>query len=153
MNYEFNIEPSYYVGTGGSGGCGALRFNGTSDAADGESRSQLTALADLWGKLMIKGEIDSAAEDSEKKGEEKSMTVVRALKGLDVERIVVSPHGKATIVFWGDGSKTIVKRAEDEEFDLYAAFTAAVAKKIYGTNSALKKMIYRKVEYQKEKRG
>lgn len=153
MNYEFNIEPSYYVGTGGSGGCGVLRFNTTSDAADGESRSPLTALADSWGNVMIEGKIDSAAEDSEKKGEEKSMTVVRALKGLDVDRIVVSPQGKATIVFWGDGSKTIVKRAEDEEFDLYAAFTAAVAKKIYGTNSALKKMIYRKVEYQKENRG
>ena len=67
---------------------------------------------------------------------------------LSVKRILKS--GPATIVFWGDNTKTIVKRAEDEEESDYAAFTAALAKKVYGSNSAVIKMIKKKTEYQAE---
>ncbi len=57
--------------------------------------------------------------------------------------------GPATIVFWQDGTKTIVKRAPDEEDNAYAAFTAALAIKIFGSNSKLKKMVERLTEEQK----
>lgn len=50
-------------------------------------------------------------------------------------------HGPATIVFWGDGTKTVVKRAPDEPDNEYAAFTAALAIKIFGNNSKLKKIV------------
>lgn len=50
-------------------------------------------------------------------------------------------HGPATIVFWQDGTKTIVKLSEGEEDNAYAAFTAALAIKIFGSNSKLKKMV------------
>lgn len=53
------------------------------------------------------------------------------------ERIIKS--GPATIVFWADGTKTVVKCAEGTEPDDYTAFCAALAKKVYGSNSALKK--------------
>lgn len=49
--------------------------------------------------------------------------------------------GNRTIVFWSDGTKTIVKRAEDEPDNDYAAFTAALGIKIFGSNSALRRMI------------
>lgn len=61
--------------------------------------------------------------------------------------------GRATIVFWADETKTIVKRAEDEPDNDYAAFTAALAIKLFKSNSALKKLIERKTEYQKTKSG
>lgn len=53
------------------------------------------------------------------------------------ERIIKS--GPATIVFWADGTKTVVKCAKGTEPDDYAAFCAALAKKVYGSNSALKR--------------
>lgn len=48
-------------------------------------------------------------------------------------------NGPATIVFWTDGSKTVVKCAAGTDPDLYNAFCAAFAKKVFGTNSRLKK--------------
>ena len=40
-----------------------------------------------------------------------------------------------TIVFWTDGTKTIVRRGSEEQNSRYAAFCAALAKKIYGNNT------------------
>lgn len=50
-------------------------------------------------------------------------------------------HGPATIVFWSDGTKTVVKRAPDEPDNEYTAFTAALAIRIFGSNSKLKKIV------------
>lgn len=60
--------------------------------------------------------------------------------------------GNRTIVFWADNTKTIVKRAEDEPDNDYAAFTAALGIKLFKSNSALKKLIERKTIYQKVSR-
>ena len=49
-----------------------------------------------------------------------------------------------TIVIWKDGSKTIVKPIEgmpDSEMSHYAAFTAALAKKIFGSNTQVNKIV------------
>ncbi len=59
--------------------------------------------------------------------------------------------GNRTIVFWSDGTKTIVKRAEDEPDNDYAAFTAALGIKIFGSNSALRRAIKRKTTVQAKK--
>ncbi len=59
--------------------------------------------------------------------------------------------GRATIVFWPDGTKTIVKRAKDEPDNDYAAFTAALGIKIFGSNSALRRTIKRKTTVQTKK--
>ena len=64
------------------------------------------------------------------------------------ERILRS--GPATIVFWRDGTKTIVKRAPDEPDNAYAAFTAALGIKAFGSNSALKRIVERYTEEQKK---
>lgn len=71
------------------------------------------------------------------------------VKKLSPERILKS--GTATIVFWSDGTKTIVKRSPDEPENEYTAFTAALAKKVFGSNNAIKKIIERKTEVQKPK--
>jgi hypothetical protein len=54
--------------------------------------------------------------------------------------------GPATIVFWEDGTKTVVKCAANENDNTYAAFTAALAIKIFGSNSAVKKIVKSKTE-------
>lgn len=67
--------------------------------------------------------------------------ITRSLKSqwFEVQRIL--RNGPATIVFWGDGTKTVVKRPEGKEDDIYEAFTAALGIKMYKTNSQLKKLI------------
>lgn len=55
------------------------------------------------------------------------------------KKIIYSKN--ATIVFWQDGSKTIVKREKGVKDDKYSAVCAALAKKTYGSNSHFKKLI------------
>lgn len=66
------------------------------------------------------------------------------------ERIVKS--GRATIVFWEDGTKTVVKRSPDEPDNDYNAFLAALGIKIFGSNSRLKKIIKEQMVVQKPKK-
>lgn len=61
--------------------------------------------------------------------------------------------GNRTIVFWADGTKTIVKRAEDETESDYAAFTAALGIKLFGSNSALKRIVERTEAQKLKKKG
>lgn len=46
-----------------------------------------------------------------------------------------------TIVGWLDGTATRVWLAKGEENDPYVAFTAALAKKVYGSNSAIHRIV------------
>ena len=50
-------------------------------------------------------------------------------------------NGPATIVFWKDGSKTIVKRAKKDKDNKYNAFCAALAKKIFVSNSYVNSIV------------
>ena len=63
---------------------------------------------------------------------------------LEPERIIHS--GPATIVFWNDKTKTVVKCSENDIYDEYEAFCAALAIKMFGSNSHLKKMIRDRAE-------
>lgn len=71
---------------------------------------------------------------------------IRSSKPLDIDRILV--NGPATIVWWNDGTKTVVKISEDDikddKYDLYTAIAYALAKKHFGTNSAFKRKVARK---------
>lgn len=50
-------------------------------------------------------------------------------KKLDIENVIFNPP--ATIVFWTDGTKTVVK-AIDEEFDPEKGMAMAISKKLFG---------------------
>lgn len=58
---------------------------------------------------------------------------------IDVKNIIFNPP--ATIVFWGDGTKTVVKTMSGESFDMYHGFTSAVAKKVYGSSTRVRKIV------------
>ena len=68
---------------------------------------------------------------------------------LEPKRII--KNGIATIVFWNDGTKTIVKCAADDEPDDYMAFCAAYCKKVFGSNSWLKRTIKKAVNAKPKK--
>lgn len=59
----------------------------------------------------------------------------------ELDKIIFS--GNRTIVFWKDGTKTVVKCGKGEEFDEYSGFVAAFAKKAFGSTHHVKKMISR----------
>lgn len=66
-------------------------------------------------------------------------------KGID--RINITPkkiwftdNGRTTTVEWMDGTKTTVRAEDPEKATPYCGFTAALAKKIFGTGEAIRKM-------------
>lgn len=73
------------------------------------------------------------------------------MKNVDVKKIIFS--GPKTIVLWTDGTKTIVSMSKDEtHFDPEAAFCAAYTKKMFGTNSKIKRIIKEKSNIEQHKR-
>lgn len=63
----------------------------------------------------------------------------------------IETNGPATIVFWSDGTKTVVKRSADCPDSMYNAFTAALAIKVFGSNSQVNKILRTKVRHQQSK--
>lgn len=60
-----------------------------------------------------------------------------------IERVIF--HGPATIVYWEDGTKTVVK-AHNEKFDKEKGLLAAIAKKVYGNKGNFNNIIKHFVE-------
>ena len=71
-------------------------------------------------------------------GEHKSLLGL-TLYYLKVERIIFNPP--ATVVFWEDATKTVVKCAEDDEFNPEIGVAMCYMKKIYGSRHAFSKMV------------
>lgn len=59
----------------------------------------------------------------------------------EVESIAFHEENKTTVVRWADGTKTVVRCGNGETWSEYSAFVAAVAKKIFGSTSAVRKLI------------
>ena len=79
---------------------------------------------------------------------------LRGLGAVSAPSIAYTPKrilrsGPATVVFWQDGTKTVVRLSDGEEDNAYDAFTSALAIKIFGSNSKLKKMVKTLTEEQK----
>ena len=70
---------------------------------------------------------------------------------LNVSKIIFNPP--ATIVFWEDGTKTVVKCAAEDEFNEYYGFLAALGKKVYENNGQIKKLIDKKAEWHENKKN
>lgn len=87
-------------------------------------------------------------------------SIVNQIKELDRKRfetsftpksIEQSADHKTVCVLWQDGSKTIVKLSDNDKDDIDTAFTYALAKKIFGTNTHLKKVVRQKLNEHKPK--
>lgn len=51
---------------------------------------------------------------------------------------------KATVVHWADGTRTVVKCAKGTPWNMYNAFCAALAKKVYGNNTKVREIVEKK---------
>ena len=58
---------------------------------------------------------------------------------LNIREVIF--NDPATIVFWLDGTKTIVKKVDDEPWDPEKGLAMAIIKKYFGTNKEIKKII------------
>lgn len=65
------------------------------------------------------------------------------MKTVDLRVKNIIHNGPCTIVFWMDNTKTIVKLKPGDTYDPHAAFCIAVAKKMYGNNSKISKIVDR----------
>lgn len=74
----------------------------------------------------------------------RKMVTAETARAFAPQRIL--RHGIATIVFWQDGTKTVVKRHADEPDNECTAFCAALAIKVFGSNSQIKSVLRHKTE-------
>lgn len=63
------------------------------------------------------------------------------MKTVDLRVKNIIHNGPCTIVLWMDNTKTIVKLKPGDTYDPHAAFCIAVAKKMYGNNSKISKIV------------
>lgn len=80
------------------------------------------------------------------KGNEKMINYERL---LTPKKVIF--NGPATIVFWRDGTKTVVKLSKNDKANPYNGFCAALAKKIFENNSKIQKIV-KNAEYQVPKK-
>ena len=66
-----------------------------------------------------------------------------------VKNIILNPP--AMIVFWNDNTKTVVKCREGETFNPYYGFCAALAKKVYGCNARVNKIVDKNIQKPEKK--
>lgn len=60
-------------------------------------------------------------------------------RNIKIKRIIFNPP--ATVIIWGDNTKTVVKCAEDDEFNPEVGVAMCYMKKIYGSRHAFSKMV------------
>jgi len=87
-----------------------------------------------WNELFVESNIPSF----------KSIPPTKKKYIINVKSIKYS--GKYTTVTWNDGTKTRVSCGENEQQSRYSAFCSALAIKIFGTNSQVKKIVETKDE-------
>lgn len=63
---------------------------------------------------------------------------------IKIKRIIFNPP--ATVIIWGDNTKTVVKCAEDDEFNPEIGVAMCYMKKIYGSRHAFSKKVESYIE-------
>lgn len=66
----------------------------------------------------------------------------RAFNPYAIKKVVANPSKNATTVIFMDGTVVVVKKSPDDpEADIFSVVAYAVAKRIYGSNSAFKREV------------
>lgn len=71
-------------------------------------------------------------------------TMKENVNPYEVKQIIFNKKKNATTVLWADGTGTVVKKKEDDPWDEQAAFAQALAKKVYGSTSSVRKIVEKK---------
>ena len=109
-----------------------------SDLADA-ARYTISTTGTGLGSIVFSGSLEKETTKEPEKKNETAKAPHYVPYAYKVKRIIY--NDPATIVFWNDGTKTVVKRGPSETFNKYTAFCAALAKKMYGNNSRVNKIV------------
>jgi len=90
-------------------------------------------ISKIWNELYGKEDVISRILTDDK--------VLAALKPRPICPVTIEKHGTDTSVLWNDGTVTTVSLCEGDKEDPYAAFCAAYTKKMFGSNSFIKRCI------------
>lgn len=104
-----------------------------------------------YGNFSAEGDTLRVTAQRKESGYEVGMSCrIRQATSRSYYPVAIYKNGRNTTVKWEDGTVTTVKRAEDTPDDEYSAFTAALAIKALGTNTAVKREIKAKTVLQKK---
>lgn len=72
----------------------------------------------------------------------------RAFNPYAIKKVVVNPKKNATTVIFEDGTVEVVKKSPDDpEADIFSVVAYAVAKHVYGSNSAFKREVLKNLDF------
>lgn len=97
------------------------------------------ALRDMFEKVTAKGteELNARAFTGNRPVDEVKAYVMRRVMSVEPKRII--RNGPALIVFWNDGTKTVVK-CHDEEFDPEKGLAMALARRLWNRSQTIKRV-------------
>lgn len=87
---------------------------------------------DWVSSILIKTEKDYARRDAEMTARMYGISKIELTPRVKVEKVIFNKP--ATIVFWSDGTKTVVKCGENDTYDKEKGFYIACAKKLFGND-------------------
>ena len=99
---------------------------------------------DSLGKITIEGSLDYSSYSYSIKSVD-----ICSLKGkFAIKKVVVNPKKNATTVIFEDGTVEVVKKSPgDPEADIFSVVAYAVAKHVYGSNSAFKREVLKNLDF------
>lgn len=71
-------------------------------------------------------------------------------EAMDLHPVKIIFNDPVSVVFWEDGEKTVVRRHEGEPYDKYTAFCAALAIKIFGSNTEVNRIVRSGIDQQEK---
>lgn len=120
-------------------------------AADNMDIAEINTQIMFGIKHPAKGSIEEYLHRNQIIRETSTFRLVEELKSrndfTELEPVKIIFNAPATIVFWNDDTKTVVKCSKGQEFSEYYGYLAAMAKKMYGTNGTINRLIKDKREY------
>lgn len=75
-------------------------------------------------------------------------TKPKKVSDLEIKNVIFNPP--ATIVFWADGTKTVVKCYEEDYFSKECGLAMAICKKVYGNDNAFHKIFKKYIKEPEE---
>ena len=94
---------------------------------------------------MVNDLVDRKMKGEDIVSEKKEKIIKKVPREFQIKQVIFNENKNATTVLFKDGKHVVVKRSEnDGASDIYDVVAYAIAKKIYGTNSAFKKALKEK---------
>lgn len=75
-------------------------------------------------------------------------TKPKKVSDLEIKNVIF--HPPATIVFWADGTKTVVKCYEEDHFSEECGLAMAICKKVYGNGNTFHKIFKKYIKEPEE---